>query len=115
MDYMDYVDDDAMFMFTNGQAMRMNAALNGPRKLLFQARAEVPRQPRAEQDQEAGRQEDPGRAARPLQAPDLKADGVYGPKTEAIVRGFQEKRKGDPWKLPVNGKVGKKTWIAILA
>ena len=32
MNYMDYVDDDAMFMFTQGQAARMNATLAGPRK-----------------------------------------------------------------------------------
>lgn len=32
MDYMDYVDDDAMVMFTQGQAARMNATLAGPRK-----------------------------------------------------------------------------------
>jgi hypothetical protein len=34
MNYMDYVDDDAMFMFTEGQVARMNAALAGPRKKL---------------------------------------------------------------------------------
>ncbi len=34
MDYMDYVDDAAMFMFTHGQAARMNATLAGPRKKL---------------------------------------------------------------------------------
>ena len=34
MDYMDYVDDAAMFMFTPGQAARMNATLAGPRKKL---------------------------------------------------------------------------------
>jgi Pregnancy-associated plasma protein-A len=34
MDYMDYVDDAAMFMFTQGQAARMNATLAGPRKKL---------------------------------------------------------------------------------
>jgi hypothetical protein len=34
MNYMDYVDDDAMFMFTHGQVARMNAALAGPRKKL---------------------------------------------------------------------------------
>jgi hypothetical protein len=34
MNYMDYVDDDAMFMFTQGQVARMNAALAGPRKKL---------------------------------------------------------------------------------
>jgi hypothetical protein len=34
MNYMDYVDDAAMFMFTVGQAARMNATLAGPRKKL---------------------------------------------------------------------------------
>jgi hypothetical protein len=34
MNYMDYVDDDAMFMFTTGQVARMNATLGGPRKKL---------------------------------------------------------------------------------
>jgi hypothetical protein len=34
MNYMDYVDDDAMFMFTVGQVARMNATLAGPRKAL---------------------------------------------------------------------------------
>jgi hypothetical protein len=31
MNYMDYTDDDAMFMFTVGQIARMNATLAGPR------------------------------------------------------------------------------------
>lgn len=34
MNYMDYVDDDAMVMFSTGQVARMNAALAGPRKKL---------------------------------------------------------------------------------
>lgn len=34
MDYMDYVDDAAMMMFTAGQVARMNATLAGPRKKL---------------------------------------------------------------------------------
>ena len=34
MNYMDYVDDAAMFMFTQGQAARINATLAGPRKKL---------------------------------------------------------------------------------
>ncbi|HEX7503769.1 MAG TPA: zinc metalloprotease [Syntrophales bacterium] len=32
VNYMDYVDDDTMFMFTTQQVVRMQAALNGPRK-----------------------------------------------------------------------------------
>jgi len=32
MDYMDYVDDAAMVMFSAGQVVRMNATLAGPRK-----------------------------------------------------------------------------------
>ncbi len=34
MNYMDYVDDAAMFMFTKGQVARMQAALTGPRSEL---------------------------------------------------------------------------------
>ncbi len=34
MNYMDYVDDDTMFMFTAGQLRRMNATLAGPRASL---------------------------------------------------------------------------------
>ncbi|MBX3427561.1 MAG: zinc metalloprotease [Pirellulales bacterium] len=34
MNYMDYVDDDAMFMFTTGQVARMRMTLDGPRKSL---------------------------------------------------------------------------------
>jgi len=115
MDYMDYVDDDAMFMFTTGQALRMNATLNGPRKTLFQA---VPKFPG-----NLGPSRNPKPAVKKVQQrlrdhfhhPELKADGVYGPTTKEIVRGFQERRKDAPWKLPVNGTVGKKTWIALFA
>ena len=32
MNYMDYVDDAAMLMFTTQQVARMHAALEGPRK-----------------------------------------------------------------------------------
>jgi hypothetical protein len=32
VNYMDYVDDDTMFMFTTQQVVRMQAALSGPRK-----------------------------------------------------------------------------------
>ena len=34
MNYMDYVDDAAMFMFTTGQVVRMQAALDGPRSTI---------------------------------------------------------------------------------
>lgn len=34
MNYMDYVDDDSMFMFTLGQVARMRAILDGPRNSL---------------------------------------------------------------------------------
>jgi hypothetical protein len=115
MDYMDYVDDDSMMMFTAGQAMRMNATLNTWRKGLFQA---VPRFPG---------NVTPSKTKRPVvrkiqtqlierfNQNGLKADGVYGPTTKEAVRHFQERRQDGPWKLPVNGNVGKKTWVALFA
>lgn len=39
VNYMDYVDDDAMFMFTRGQSDRMNAILDGARASLARAGA----------------------------------------------------------------------------
>ncbi len=115
MDYMDYVDDRAMFMFTADQATRMNATLNGPRKELFQALPRFPgvlapgarRRPAVKRLQQRLRDR--------FDHPDLDADGVYGPRTERIVRTFQQRRNGPPWKLPVDGKVGKRTWAAIWA
>jgi hypothetical protein len=34
VNYMDYVDDDSMVMFTSGQSARMHATLSGPRKTI---------------------------------------------------------------------------------
>jgi len=42
MNYMDYVDDDTMMMFTAGQLRRMNATLSGPRASLAQSQGLVP-------------------------------------------------------------------------
>ena len=39
MNYMDYVDDGAMFMFTAQQVARMHATLDGPRKSIVTAGA----------------------------------------------------------------------------
>ena len=36
MNFLDYVDDDAMYMFTKGQVLRMHETLQGPRKKLAQ-------------------------------------------------------------------------------
>lgn len=42
MSYMDYVDDDAMCMFSTGQVQRLNAAIAGPRSSLLTSRGLIP-------------------------------------------------------------------------
>jgi len=42
MNYMDYVDDDSMMMFTNGQAARAEATLYGPRSSILTSDAHLP-------------------------------------------------------------------------
>lgn len=42
MNYMDYVDDEVMVMFTKGQLDRMNDTLAGPRKSLADSRGLIP-------------------------------------------------------------------------
>jgi hypothetical protein len=44
MNYMDYTDDAAMFMFTTGQATRMSACLDGPRASFLVAAGSTPGQ-----------------------------------------------------------------------
>jgi len=43
MNYMDYVDDDSMFMFTKGQVLRMEATLNGPRSAISESSTAGPK------------------------------------------------------------------------
>jgi hypothetical protein len=47
MNYMDYVDDAAMLMFSRGQVERMNATLAGPRASLAVSHGLPPREPAA--------------------------------------------------------------------
>ena len=115
MDYMDYVDDDSMVMFTAGQAMRMNSTLNGWRKQLFQAVPKFPGNLGPSKTSKPAVKKVQTRLRDHFHHAELKADGVYGPTTTEIIRGFQEHRSDAPWKLPVNGRVGKKTWIALFA
>jgi hypothetical protein len=42
MNYMDYVDDDTMVMFSKGQLERMNATLAGPRASLLVSKGLLP-------------------------------------------------------------------------
>ncbi|KAJ5089585.1 ulilysin [Penicillium argentinense] len=42
MNFMDYTDDEAMFMFTKGQVARMNATLTGPRSSLIGSNFQEP-------------------------------------------------------------------------
>jgi len=42
--------------------------------------------------------------------PTLVVDGVFGPKTEASVKHFQQNEN-----LSVDGSVGKKTWTTLLS
>ena len=79
MDYMDYVDDDSMVMFTAGQAVRMNATLNGWRKQLFQAVPKFPGNLGPSKTSKPAVKKVQSRLRDHFHHPELKADGVYGP------------------------------------
>jgi hypothetical protein len=115
MNYMDYVDDAAMFMFTSGQARRMNTTLDGRRRSLFEPLPAFPgllkRDPKAKPEVKALQKW----LRDGFHNPHLEVDGVFGRKTEGVVRIFQQHRHGPPWRLAVDGAVGKRTWAAVWA
>jgi hypothetical protein len=115
MDYMDYVDDKAMFMFTKGQATRMNATLNGPRRHLFEPLPRFPGVLKRGPGRKAAVKKVQERLRDHFDYPDLVADGHFGATTEAAIERFKSRRHGPPWKLPQDGTVGKKTWAALFA
>jgi hypothetical protein len=115
MDYMDYVDDKAMFMFTVGQATRMNATLNGPRRLLFEPLPRFPGVLKKGPRRKAAVKKVQERLRDHFDYPDLVADGVFGDTTETAIERFKSRRHGPPWKLPRDTTIGKKTWAALFA
>jgi hypothetical protein len=115
MDYMDYVDDKAMVMFTVGQATRMNAALNGPRRLLFEPLPRFPGVLKKGPRRKAAVKKVQERLRDHFDYPDLVADGVFGDTTETAIERFKSRRHGAPWKLPRDSTIGKKTWAALFA
>jgi peptidoglycan hydrolase-like protein with peptidoglycan-binding domain len=44
-----------------------------------------------------------------------QVDGIFGPKTEAAVRGFQEAIRADVPSMAVDGIVGPMTWQALVS
>ena len=45
----------------------------------------------------------------------LRVDGIFGPKTEAAVRGFQQAIHADVPSMAVDGIVGPMTWQALVS
>ncbi|SCL34988.1 Peptidoglycan-binding (PGRP) domain of peptidoglycan hydrolases-containing protein [Micromonospora rhizosphaerae] len=45
----------------------------------------------------------------------LRVDGIFGPQTEAAVRGFQQAIAADVSRFPVDGIVGPLTWQALIS
>ncbi|GAA3616450.1 zinc metalloprotease [Microlunatus ginsengisoli] len=76
MNYMDYVDDAAMFMFSTGQVARMQACLDGPRSSIGTASPEAPVEPVTpdQPDQPGSDSDDDGETGAGGPRPDPRAD-----------------------------------------
>jgi Pregnancy-associated plasma protein-A len=78
MNYMDYVDDVAMFMFTAGQSSRMDATLNGTRSAIVGSDGLVPPLTSAATDLwSQDRPEDLGAEPDPSAAPMWESDDIW--------------------------------------
>jgi len=43
----------------------------------------------------------------------IQADGIFGPKTKEAVLRYERRRNGKPYKLRVDGTVGRQTWRSL--
>jgi peptidoglycan hydrolase-like protein with peptidoglycan-binding domain len=102
-----------MFMFTRGQARRMNATLDRARKDLFHAVPRFPGRLRRSRRARPAVKKVQQRLRGHFDHDGIQADGVFGPQTERMVRRFQRHRHRAPWRLEVNGSVERKTWAAL--
>ena len=90
MNYMDYVDDDAMVMFTEGQITRMHACLDGPRSAIgtsISCSGGVAKPPFKEPPKERSRSS-PRTRSRSAEGPDQGLQGA--------AEGLQGSRQGLP-------------------